>query len=382
MSVPQRPLLLGLVINPVAGLGGAVGLKGSDGVEIQSEATRRGARPLAMARAVRLIQELGRRGTSFELKVAEGVMGEVAAREAGRDTAAVVSCGISSEPGRVTTGQDTMTAASELLNHGVDIVVFVGGDGTARDIATVLGPGDVSLGIPAGVKMQSGVFARSPETAAAILAEFARNPGRTSEADVVDIDEEARRAGVISSTLFGRLTVPAAPRQLQGGKVGSRDEPRDVLRGIAQSCAEKIDPSAMCLLGPGTTVSAVAEHLGVPSTLLGVDVLHNGSVIARDCSADELHRITENHRLEAVLSPIGGQGFLFGRGNQQLDARILERLNPDSCLIVCTSEKLGALGGGPFYVDILDPDVRDRFTGHRRVIIGYQQEAVIRLTPA
>ncbi|MEV8150960.1 ATP-NAD kinase family protein [Arthrobacter sp. NPDC080073] len=373
-----RPLRIGLIVNPVAGLGGPAGLKGSDGAQIQQEAIRRGSVPTSARRTARMLAELARFGVDVEIVAGAGALGEDAVHGAGHTPAAVVR----TVCGAVTTAGDTMTAAAAMTSMDLDVLVFAGGDGTARDIAAAVSPGDVVLGIPAGVKMQSGVFARSPESAAAILAAFTQGNTATCQAEVVDIDEEARRAGVISSTLYGRLTVLGAQKLLQGGKVGSRDEPRDVLRGIARECMDRIDPGAMCLLGPGTTVAAVAQGLGVDSTLLGVDVLHEGALLARDCAAAQLHELTRGYGLQIILSPIGGQGFLLGRGNQQLDAMVLARLERENYLIVCTPEKLGALGGGPFYVDVPSISLQNKVTGLRRVITGHRQEAVVRLLSA
>ncbi|MFT4470112.1 ATP-NAD kinase family protein [Arthrobacter sulfonylureivorans] len=381
MSTAAGPLRIGLIVNPVAGLGGPAGLKGSDGTDIQAEALRRGSVPRSAARMGRMLRELRRRDVPVWLLAAPGPLGEDAARAAGWEPDAVVPWP-GATPHAPTTAADTTAAAAALTARGVDVLVFAGGDGTARDVAAGLGPDDVVLGLPAGVKMQSGVFARSPESAAGILADAARGVGTTSVAEVVDIDEQARREGIISSTLYGQLRVLGTRAQMQGGKVGSRSEPREVLGGIAAECAGRIDPEAMCLLGPGTTVAAVAAGMGLDSTLLGVDVLHRGRLVATDCSAAELHQVTAGHRLQVLLSPVGGQGFLLGRGNQQLDEALLARLSPAEMLIVCTPEKLGALGGGPFYVDVPGPDLAAALTGPRRVVTGRRQEAVVRLQAA
>lgn len=373
-----RPVRIGLIINPVAGLGGPAGLKGSDSAQIQQEAIRRGAVPSSASRTARMLAELARFGVDVEIVAGPGALGEDAVHGAGLTPAAVVH----TVCGAVTTAGDTMTAAAAMTAMDLDVLMFAGGDGTARDIVTAVSPDDVVLGIPAGVKMQSGVFARSPESAAAILSAFAQGNTATCQAEVVDVDEEARREGIISSTLYGQLTVLGTHKEIQGGKAGSRNEPRDVLRGIARECRDRIDPGAMCLLGPGTTVAAVAQGLGVDSTLLGVDVLHEGVLVAKDCSAAQLNELTRRHRLQIILSPVGGQGFLLGRGNQQLDAMILARLEREDYLIVCTPEKLGALGGGPFYVDVPSISLRNKVTGLRRIITGHRQEAVVRLLSA
>jgi predicted polyphosphate/ATP-dependent NAD kinase len=379
MNPRGQVIRVGLVINPVAGLGGPAGLKGSDGEDIQQEALRRGAIPHSTDRAVSFLRELVRLNVRHELVCGPGPLGEDATREAGLGRSAVV---VPVAVTGTTTASHTRAVVTELSALELDVITFVGGDGTARDVAACLDPDDVVLGIPAGVKMQSGVFARSPESAAALVAQLAQDRASTSTAEIVDIDEQARRQGIISSTLYGRVKVLGSGRQVQGGKLGSRPESRDSLAGLAKECHTRMDRDALCLLGPGTTVSAVANGLNLKSTLLGVDVVHRGRVIAADCSAAQLHDLTRGQRIQVVLSPIGGQGFLFGRGNQQLDAQILHQLDPQDVFIVCTPEKLGELGGGPLYVDVEDAVLRSKFTGLRRIITGFRQEAVVQLVAA
>lgn len=371
------PWTVGLLVNPVAGLGGPAGLSGSDGEEIQAEAIRRGSLPRSADRVGRMLRELSRRDVQVRLLVPAGPMGEDVAMLAGWVPDVVL-------PARAeaTTAADTTAAAAALVAAGVDFIVFAGGDGTARDVMDGIGPDTVVLGIPAGVKMHSGVFARSPEAAAGILADAVRGAGRTSVAEVVDIDEEARRRGILGSRLFGRVNVLGTSKQMQGGKVGSQAAPRDVLGGIASEVGQRLDPFAMVLLGPGTTVAAVAAAWGVDSTLLGIDVMHEGKVIASNCSAAELQSLTEGYPLQAVVSPIGGQGFLLGRGNQQLDETLLARLSDEQLIVVCTPEKLGSLAGGPFWIDTQDPELSRSLSGPRRVIIGRRQEAVVHLKNA
>src|SRR5699024_6174035 len=194
--------------------------------------------------------------------------------------------------------------------HDVDLIVFVGGDGTARDVHKVLADNSshrTVLGVPSGVKMQSAVFARSAAEAAVIVRDWSDSKHRSKLAEVADIDEGARRQGMLSSHLYGYLNVPDADRKLQGGKVGSSVGQQSVM-GMAAECARRIDPNAMCLLAPGTTVQVVARLFNGEASLLGVDVLHQGEIIARDQSAAELHEVTQGKKIQMVVSPIGGQG--------------------------------------------------------------------------
>ena len=373
-----QPLKLGLIVNPVSGVGGPAGLGGSDGAEIQAEAQARGAQPASQLRAERLLRALTLRGMSAEIVTARGAMGEDAVWAAGWEPQLVLPI---PEPDRPTTAEDTTRIAAQLQALAVDVLVFAGGDGTARDVLAGAGEHAVMLGVPAGVKMHSGVFARSPEAAAGILADSS-GAVVSHPVEIVDIDEEARRNGKLISRIYGRARVLGRRGSTQGGKIGSTMESAEPLGGIASEIRARIDAGAVVLFGPGTTVQRVCEAMGISSTLLGVDAVVGGEVVSRNCSADELARLTENRRVQLVVSPVGGQGFLLGRGNQQIDERVLSRVETDDLLIVCTPAKLAELAGGPMWIDAQDPASIERFAGPRRVIIGRHHEAVVRVALA
>lgn len=379
MSSAAPPLRIGLIVNPVSGIGGPAGLGGSDGAEVQAEALARGATPRSGARAERLLRALRSRGAAVELYTARGSMGEDAARAAGWAPRLVLPL---PDPDRATTAEDTTRIAAALHALPIDVLVFAGGDGTARDVLSGVDEETVLLGVPAGVKMHSGVFARSSEAAAGILAAAAGGPRASHPVEIVDIDEAARRAGVLGSRLYGRARMLGRSGGSQGGKIGSSAEGGERLGGIAAEVSARIDPDAAVILGPGTTVRAIAEALGVASTLLGVDVMVGGEILASDCSAEELHRAVRDRRIQLIVSPVGGQGFLLGRGNQQIDDEILSRLRPEDLIVICSPEKLGALGGGPLWIDAQDPAIAERFSGLRRVVTGLGHEAVVRVNAA
>lgn len=372
---------IGLLINPVAGLGGSVGLKGSDGAPIQKEALARGAQSVAQHRAEQMLRILVEASPRpLQVVTASDVMGENATHAVNID-AQVVHILDASNDFPSSTQHDTRKTVEIFDSLDVDVIVFVGGDGTARDVHAALESVSSArpvLGVPAGVKMHSGVFARSAPEAAALLSEWLPSGQETFLAEVADIDEKARRNDILRSNLYGYLNVPFGRRRTQGGKMGSSILPQS-LAGLAEECSNQIDPEAICLLGPGSTVRAIATRFKGTSSLLGVDAIHRGQIIGSDLSANQIHELTNSKRIQLVISPIGGQGFLLGRGNQQLDSHLLERLEPSDFLIVCTEEKLAQLGGGPLYMDVDNSAHLEKLTGYKRVITGYRQTASVRL---
>jgi predicted polyphosphate/ATP-dependent NAD kinase len=367
---------LGLIVNPIAGLGGRVGLKGTDGPDTLREAWTRGAVPLAGDRAVRaLALAVGATdlaSASFRLLTAPGEMGEGVARRAGIEPVVVGSI----RPG-ATTAADTERIAREMVEIGLDLLVFVGGDGTARNICNAVGERVPVLGIPAGVKMHSGVFAATPRAASELIARFARDtrvPCRLAE--VMDLDEDAYRQGAVSAKLDGYLNVPFESGLMPGVKASNPGGDEAALAGIAADVAERADEDAYAIVGAGTTTRAIAQRLGLSKTLLGVDVFAGRRLVAADANEARLLELLERTNARIIVTPIGGQGYLFGRGNQQISAEVIKRVGGRHLVVVATPGKLVGLRGQPFLVDSGDPDLDASLTGYVRVLTGYHAEVV------
>ena len=376
MATAEGPAL-GLIVNPIAGMGGSVGLKGTDTAAILSEARARGAEPQAARRAKVVLDALAAARPALALLAAPGAMGERVAREAGlRPT-------VAGHPAEGETGAaDTRAAADVMAAAGVRLILFAGGDGTARDMAAALGERVPVIGVPAGVKMHSAVYATSPRAAADLAL---RALGREIEArprEVMDIDEEAFRAGAVSARLYGYLPVPYAPDLTQNVKAGGVSGDREALAGIAAEIAGRMEAGRLYILGPGTTTRAVAQALGLPKTLLGVDIVRDGAVLAADASErDILRALAESPAGAIVVTPIGGQGHFLGRGNQQIGARVVRQVGLDRLLVAATPEKLASLGDGTLHVDTGDAALDSALAGWRRVITGFGTEAVCRVAP-
>ena len=369
-----RPTL-GLIVNPIAGMGGSVGLKGTDTAAILSEARARGAVPQAAGRTKVVLDALASARPGLDFLTAPGEMGERIARDAGlRPTVVGMPAGSESS------AADTRAAAEGMADAGARLILFAGGDGTARDMAAALDDRVAVIGVPAGVKMHSAVYATSPRAAAdlalrALIQDIAARPR-----EVMDIDEEAFRAGAVSARLYGYLPVPHAPDLTQNVKAGGVSGDREALSGIAAEITGRMEAGRLYILGPGTTTRAVAAALDLPKTLLGVDLVRDGALLAADASEDEILRaLSEGPAGGIVVTPIGGQGHFLGRGNQQIGARVLREVGLDRLLVAATPEKLASLGDGSLHVDTGDPDLDRALTGWRRVITGYGNEAVCRV---
>jgi predicted polyphosphate/ATP-dependent NAD kinase len=369
---------VGLVVNPVAGLGGRVGLKGSDGAAIQARARALGAEPRAKGRAVEALERLA--GVDgLEIVTYPGEMGADAARAAGLAPEVIGQI----VPGETTAG-DTRQAAQQMHELGVDLLLFAGGDGTARDVYEAVGLAQPALGIPAGVKIHSAVYATNPASAGRLAALYLQGQvAGLREAEVMDIDEDAFRRGSLQARLYGYLQIPYRASLVQGGKVPSSGEAAS-LAAIAEDVAAKMEPGSLYILGPGTTTRAIARELGVDKTLLGVDVVRRDpggqkvELVAADANEAALLDLLAAHDGPAriVITPIGGQGYLFGRGNQQISPRVIERVGKEQIVVVSTPDKLHALGTQPLLVDSGDTAVDEMLTGYVLVVTGYDERAV------
>jgi predicted polyphosphate/ATP-dependent NAD kinase len=355
--VRNRAFRLGLVVNPIAGLGGAVALKGTDGAA-RDEALRRGARPLAASRAARALARL--RGDDIEMLVGGGAMGEAVARERGFRPIAV-------SPARDrTTAEDTTRAAAEMRRLGADLVLFAGGDGTARDVFAALGHDVPMLGIPTGVKMQSAVFATSPENAGLLADASARGAAPLRDAELLDLDETMLPLGIVAARLHGVARVPYERRLLQQAKCRATS-PEVALEGACAALAASLEPDVVTLFGPGTTTQLVLARLGLAGTLLGVDAVLDGALLGRDLTETEILRLIEGRAARIVVGVVGGQGFLFGRGNQQISAAVIRRVGPDRITIIAGADKIIALEAGALFVDTGDAQLDAMLSGYRRV---------------
>ncbi len=356
---------LGVLINPVAGVGGPAALKGSDGAAIQAAALAAGVVPLAVARMRTALSVLAPVVDVIRFKAWGGDMG-AAALPSGVDAT------ILGEPHSPSSAADTRAAATSLAASGIDVLLFAGGDGTARDIMDALGTRVPVLGVPAGVKMHSAVFAITPLDAGEVIIRLARGQlVALAEAEVRDIDEAQLRAGRIDSRHYGYLSVPQLGGYVQHTKQGGREDERLVHQDIASFLVEEL---AACtdtvVLGPGTTVAAIKAELGVEPTPLGFDVIRGGAVLARDADSRVLDSLIDEHTL-IVLGITGNQGFLLGRGNQQLSREALGRIEKRNLRIVATRTKLESLHGAPIRVDTGDAGLDSRFYGVVPIIAGY-----------
>ncbi|HDM92451.1 MAG TPA: ATP-NAD kinase [Candidatus Korarchaeota archaeon] len=366
--------LLGFIVNPIAGLGGPAGFKGTDDPEIVRLALEMGFEPVSPRRARRAIRSLVSRISDIPVVSPRGEMGEEELRAEGVGPSEILEI----PKGSTSTAEDTKKAAAEMLQRGVNLILFCGGDGTAADIASVVGEKVPILGIPAGVKMFSGVFAYSPEEAGSLAADFLQGKVGVRLAEILDAEEESYRAGRLSLALRGYALTPDDPTRIQLSKQPTPASEKETIRGIAKYVSELLSDDTLYILGPGSTVLLVARELGINKTPLGVDVSLGRRLLAKDVNARELEQLVVRHKgpIKLVLSPVGGSGVLLGRGNQQISRRVLERLSRDDLIVVSAPSKIANLR--ELRLD-LDEDVKEKFVGYIRVITGYREETVIRI---
>jgi len=363
---------IGFLVNPIAGMGGKVGLKGTDNVV--EEALMMGAKPVAPERGIEFLRKMKELGLyqQMMLLTCPGVMGEEEIYSASLDADILPM-----KTRTKTTAEDTKQAIRLMVEHKVDLILFVGGDGTARDILDALSNHNFIpvLGIPSGVKMYSGIFAINPADAAYIVEAFLREETQLVDFEIIDANETAIRSDRFSMCLCGFLKGPFLPMRVQGSKQVSpetSDEHENQI-AVARFIVEEINPNAIYILGPGTTVKCVADLLNVEKTLLGVDVYRKGRVI-KDINEDKmLKEIDDWQNTWIIVSPIGRQGMLFGRGNQQISPRIIRLVGKERIFVLATKGKIRSFEEGIMRVDTGDAEVDAMLRNYTRVATDYRE---------
>ncbi|MEM9101568.1 MAG: ATP-NAD kinase family protein [Pseudomonadota bacterium] len=360
---------LGVIVNPVAGIGGRVGLKGSDGTDIQMEALNRGAIPESTIKMERALKQCRLQGV--KVYTGSGVMGELAAQTCGVDYEIVY------ETPPETSEEDTIALAKKLLDNGVDLILFAGGDGTARNLVTGVGESTpLVLGVPAGCKIHSGVYAVTPEAAGELTQQMIAGQWlNVGEADVVDIDENAFRENKVKVQHFGELVVPQSVEFVQRVKSSGYQDEALVISDIVADIVENIGDE-LWVVGSGSTCAAVMEELGLENTLLGVDLIQNNQLVAKDCYQNTLLDYFSKHRgrIKLLITVIGGQGHIFGRGNQQLSPDVIRKIGKENIQIIATRSKLRALSGRPLIADTGDKELDKELAGYYKITTGYREQ--------
>lgn len=367
-------LTLGLIINPYAGIGGAVGLKGSDGADIVAEALARGAERKAVLRARQALDVLTALKERCHFLTCPGEMGADLLTELGFSYR-LIDADI---PQVNTSAEHTRLAAAAMLENNVDLLLFAGGDGTARDICAVIGDTLPVLGIPAGVKIHSAVYGITPAASGEVVRSLLEGGlVDIKEAEVRDLDEEAFRNNQVRARHYGEMRVPQAGHFVQAVKQGGVEVEELVLADIAAFICADMDDDVLYLVGSGKTTQAVMDELGLDNTLLGVDAVFNREQIGKDLTAaDILRLLAEYPQAQAIVSVMGGQGHIFGRGNQQFSPEILRLLGKKNIRLISTKTKIRALNGRPLIMDSGDPQLDKDWAGTIEITTGYRDQIV------
>lgn len=368
---------VGLLINPIAGMGGRVGLKGTDGADILQIAKQRGAKPESSTKAIQALKMLLPLRDDVLFFVSKGSMGEMAVRTVG------LRYEVIDEAGAETTSADSTRLLKKFRALDIDLVLFAGGDGTARDVAKVIGLTVPVVGIPTGVKIHSPVFARTPKVAGQLVFDYLTDIGLDLiEKEVIDIEETAFRADEIITAVYGYLMVPNHPDQLQNLKSPSPQDETSAQEAAALQVIDQMETGIYYIIGSGSTTSRLMAELGLAGTQLGIDIIKDGQLIAKDVAEKEILSIIQDQPTKLIVTPMGGQGYLFGRGNQQLSDNVLALIAKDDIIILSTPGKLNTLFGRPLWIYTGDEIIDQKLSGYYKIVIGYGKYAIYKASPA
>lgn len=372
----DRPFTIGFIVNPIAGIGGPAGLKGSDGEQIVQQALAEGFQASAPKQANRFIKKLSQfvdKSITINVLTCQGAMGENALKDSGLAYELVYY------PATPTHSQDTHKAYLAICQQDVDIIIFVGGDGTARDILDCQdGKKRLHLGIAGGVKIQSSVFARSPAVAAQIVIATVKGRCEGLYREVLDINESALRKNIVSAKHYGDLLVPNDAQHLQGAKSHRQISEQNKIATLARYAYQTAPDKDYIIIGPGSTTMALKEKMG-GGTLLGVDVYYHKKLLKKDVNQVFLNDIS-HHDWQLYLTCTGGQGFLLGRGNQQIGSMILQQINQQNITILASVDKIVELQGHPMRIDCGDDLLEQSISGYYPVLVGDKQSVVYQVS--
>jgi len=399
-------LNIGLVINPYAGIGGRVGFKGSDGDEIREQAFKLGAKKLALDKAMLCFKQFKDYFSDIKVYTASGEMGEKLCSELSINyeivTFPIMTCRKETDPKetdpkksnsketnhsqkhslleaeKFTSAEDTEILVTELCKLELDIILFVGGDGTARDVCNVINDEQLVLGIPAGVKIHSGVYSVSPEAAGKLMTDLlSGNMVSVQQADVVDLNEDEFRAGRVKTKYYGEMSVPSSQVYMQSVKHGATQNEEMELIDIASDIIEEFQDDVYYVVGSGTTCAAIMDELNLNNTLLGSDVIFNNELYLADVTEKDLLDLLErSQKVVFILTVIGGQGHILGRGNHQISPEIIVKAGWSSFNIISTKSKLSELQGRPLQVDTGDADLDHQLFGLKKITTGYHEKVL------
>lgn len=358
----------GLVINPFAGIGGRVGLKGSDGEQIRQQAFELGAKQLAGIKTKNCLNQFSEFFEKIEFYTVAGDMGQSICEELNLNYKVIY------QANQPSSARDTLEAVKLLQQQGLDLLLFAGGDGTARNIFEVHDDKLAVLGIPAGVKIHSGVYAVSAEAAGLLILDLIQgNLLSLVTADVVDIDEQAFREGRVKARKYGYLPIPSSLVYMQAVKNGNQEIESLVVDDIAAEVIESMQDDTYYVIGSGTTCAAIMQQLGLENTLLGSDIIYQQSLFKSDAVEKDLISLIEQKvKIQLIITIIGGQGHILGRGNHQISPQVVRAVGWDNIQVIATKSKIEGLSGRPLLVDTGDIELDHELYGLKKVVTGYR----------
>ncbi|UOW66635.1 ATP-NAD kinase family protein [Paraclostridium bifermentans] len=360
---------IGLIVNPIAGMGGSVGLKGTDGEDILKEAISLGSKPKSPTKAIKALKEL--ESIKDNIKVITGP------KDMGENEAKVLNFNvevINIENENSTSSKDTIKLAKDMLGKEISILIFVGGDGTARDIYKAVEDKVITIGIPAGVKIHSPVYAINPKSGGKLALQFLNKKISTIEREVLDLDEEMYRKGKVNTKLYGYLKVPREKSFMQNKKAPTPLSEESSQKSIGLFIADNMEKDIIYIIGPGTTTRAILDTLNLKSTLLGIDIIKNKKIIKNDANEKDILECIKDNKAKLIITPTGGQGYLLGRGNQQISDRVIKSIGRENIIVVSTLHKLQNLKFKPLYIDTSNEEVDNMLNGYMRIVVGYKEE--------